>query len=160
MFCPLTDIRKRDLLGQLISAMCEAHEVGRLVSLGFIGFQRDVEERLNFKARNSDPLRTPNYYKVLYSWHISRGDYRSAGEIMYAQGQRFAEASSAKASHYELSAMRAQSYLAAINALSLVEKRNAWISVNVNPESIRVSPCLVAWCQHYTHTTRARSVAR
>jgi nuclear pore complex protein Nup160 len=131
---PFHDI-KRDLLGQLISAMCEANEVGRLVSLGFIGFQRDVEERLNFKARNSDPLRTPNYYKVLYSWHISRGDYRSAGEIMYAQGQRFAEASSAKFGHYELAAMRAQSYLAAINALSLVDKRNAWISVQVGVEA-------------------------
>ncbi|RSH88570.1 uncharacterized protein EHS24_001115 [Apiotrichum porosum] len=121
---------KRDLLGQLISAMCESNQVGRLNRLGFIGFQKDVEERLNFKARNSDPLRTPNYYKVLYSWHISRGDYRSAGEIMYAQGQRFAEASTSRVSAFELSAMRAQSYLAAINALALVDKRNAWISVN------------------------------
>ncbi|WVR06261.1 hypothetical protein IAU60_003291 [Kwoniella sp. DSM 27419] len=124
---PFMDL-KRDFLGQLISVMCENSEVGRLNSLGFIGFQKDVEELLRFKARNSNPLRTPNYYKVLYSWHISRGDYRSAGEIMYLQGRRFAEGSSNMPA-FELSAMQARSYLAAINALSLVDKRNAWVSV-------------------------------
>ncbi len=70
-------IRQKDFLGQLISVMCESSEVGRLNSLGFVGFQKDVEAILSFKARNSDPLRFPNYYKVLYSWHISKGDYRS-----------------------------------------------------------------------------------
>jgi len=69
--------RKREFLAQLISAMCECNEVGRLNSLSFIGLQQDVEDILAFKARNSDPLRFPNYYKVLYSWHISRGNYRS-----------------------------------------------------------------------------------
>lgn len=123
---PLAD--KRDLLGQLISAMCEANEIGRLNSLGFIGSQKEVEERLNFKARNSDPLRTPNYYEVLYSWHISRGDYRSAGETMYAQANRFSEVSS-KLNRVEIAALRARSFLAAINALSLVDKRNAWIAI-------------------------------
>ncbi|OXB37292.1 hypothetical protein LQV05_003644 [Cryptococcus neoformans] len=125
---PFMDM-KRDFLGHLISEMCEKNEVGRLNSLGFIGFQRDVEELLRFKARNSDPLRRPNYYKVLYSWHVTRGDYRSAGEVMYLQGRRFAEGSSSKYPTFELSAMQARSYLAAINALSLVEKRNAWFSV-------------------------------
>jgi len=57
--------------------MCEANEVGRLNLLSFVGFQGQVEEILRFKANHSDPLRFPNYYKVLYSWHISRGDYRS-----------------------------------------------------------------------------------
>jgi len=61
--------------------MCENNEVGRLNALGFIGFQQKVEELLSFKARNSDPLRYPNYYKVLYSWHISRGDYRSGASL-------------------------------------------------------------------------------
>ncbi|WWC70656.1 uncharacterized protein I206_104607 [Kwoniella pini CBS 10737] len=125
---PFLDLR-RDFLGQLISVMCENNEVGRLNSLGFIGFQKDVEEMLRFKARNSDPLRFPNYYKVLYSWHIARGDYRSAGEIMYLQGRRLAEGSSSKFPAFEQSAMQARSYLAAINALALVDKRNAWVSV-------------------------------
>jgi nuclear pore complex protein Nup160 len=124
---PLSD--KSDLLGQLISAMCEANEIGRLNSLGFIGFQKEVEERLNFKARNSDPCRNPNYYEVLYSWHISRGDYRSAGETMYAQANRYTESGSSKLNHTQAAALRARSFLAAINALSLVDKRNAWIAI-------------------------------
>ena len=74
---------RRDFLSQLISAMCEANEVGRLTALGFVGIQKDVEEMLGYKARNSDPLKFPNYYKVLYTWHISRGDYRS-GEPRFA----------------------------------------------------------------------------
>lgn len=119
--------------------MCEANEIGRLNSLGFIGFQKEVEERLNFKARNSDPLRSPNYYQVLYSWHISHGDYRSAGETMYAQATRFGEVSTTKLNRTEIAAFRARSYLAAINALSLVDKRNAWISVQVSPNSPRAN---------------------
>jgi hypothetical protein len=57
--------------------MCESNEVGRLNQLGFVGMQKEVEGLLSYKARNSDPLRVPNYYNVLYSWYISRGDYRS-----------------------------------------------------------------------------------
>ncbi|KAK4684665.1 hypothetical protein P7C73_g5499, partial [Tremellales sp. Uapishka_1] len=123
-----TDLKK-DLLGQLISLMCENEQVGLLNTLGFVGFQNEVEKLLKYKARNSDPLRTPNYYKVLYSRHISRGDYRSAGEIMYLQGRRLAEGHSSKLPVFETSAMQARSYLAAINALALVDKRNAWVSV-------------------------------
>ena len=77
----LADRRQHDFLGQLISIMCENNEVGRLNSLGFVGFQKEVEAMLGFKARNSDPLRFPNYYKVLYSWHIARGDYRSGESV-------------------------------------------------------------------------------
>lgn len=66
--------------------MCENNEVGRLNALGFIGFQPKVEELLSFKARNSDPLRYPNYYKVLYSWHIARGDYRSGMYLLFVLG--------------------------------------------------------------------------
>lgn len=53
-------------------------EVDRLTSLSFVGFQQVVETALSFKARNAaDPLGFPNYAKVLYSWHVWRGDYRS-----------------------------------------------------------------------------------
>ena len=73
---PHLDLRK-ECLAQLISVMCEHNEVGRLNALGFVGCQKEVEDLLSYKARNSDPFRFPNYYKVLYSWHTARGDYRS-----------------------------------------------------------------------------------
>jgi hypothetical protein len=48
---------------------------------------------------------------------------------MYKQGRRFGEGTNSKVPAYELSAMQARSYLAAINCLSLVDKRNAWIAI-------------------------------
>lgn len=59
---------------------------------------------------------------------------------MYQQGRRFGESSTTKVSAFELAAMQARSYLAAINALKLIEKRNAWISLpGPPPKALRVS---------------------
>ena len=67
-------------------------------------------------------------------------DSIAAGEIMYRQGGRFAETSSSKVSAFELAAMQARSYLAAMNAVSLVDKRNAWVSgAPSTKKSVRVS---------------------
>lgn len=63
-----------------------------------------------------------------------------AGEIMYKQGRRFAEGSSSKVTAFDLSAKQARSYLAAINALSLVDKKNAWIALAAPTRSTRVCP--------------------
>ena len=61
-----------------------------------------------------------------------------AGEIMYLQGRRFASAgSSSKVTVFDLLAMQGRSYLAAINALSLVDKRSAWISVARPPHEAK-----------------------
>ena len=57
---------------------------------------------------------------------------------MYKQGRRFAEGSSSKVTAFDLAAMQAQSYLGAINALSLVEKRNAWIALPTSTRPTRV----------------------
>jgi len=59
---------------------------------------------------------------------------------MYKQGRRFAEGSSSKVTAFDLAAMQARSYLAAINALTLVDKRNAWIALPAPTKSTRVCP--------------------
>ncbi|ORX40189.1 nucleoporin Nup120/160-domain-containing protein [Kockovaella imperatae] len=123
------DLRK-DFLGQLISHMCEANEIGRLNALGFVGLQQEVEKLIRFKARHSDPVRYPNYYKVLYSWHVSRGDYRSAGEIMYLQARRLdTDPGKSSSPLSDLAVMQARSYLASINCMSMVDKTQAWIAI-------------------------------
>lgn len=66
-----------DSISHLITVMCHAGEVDRLTQFTFVGFQDIVERTLAFKARHADPLATPNYLLILYSWHISRGDYRN-----------------------------------------------------------------------------------
>ena len=115
--------------------MCEANEVGRFNSFGFVGLQKEVEELLKFKAKHSDPLRPPNYNQVLYSWHVTRGDYRSAAAVMYDQAKKLAV--SRHPSHLTISDVvvkQARSYLAAINALSLLDEKQAWIGYPRTPE--------------------------
>jgi nuclear pore complex protein Nup160 len=62
-----------------------------------------------------------------------------AGEIMYLQGRRFAEGVGSRLPAFEVAAMQARSFLAAINALALVDKRNAWVCVPAAaPKALRV----------------------
>lgn len=68
---------KSSCLAHLISIMCENGEVELLTRLSFVGLEADLERNLAFRARNSDPLASPNYYKILYAYHIAKGDYRS-----------------------------------------------------------------------------------
>lgn len=56
--------------------MCEEGAVERLMSYNFVGVHDEVEESLSFKVRNADPLARPLYSRILYTWHITRGDYR------------------------------------------------------------------------------------
>ncbi|KAK4054756.1 hypothetical protein OIV83_000680 [Microbotryomycetes sp. JL201] len=116
-------------LAHLISVMCESGNLNQLLSFSFVGIEADLERNLSFRARNSDPLATPNYYAVLYAYHISRGDYRSAGAVMFQQGRRLGEYSTHSVGYRELATMQCQAYLAASNALSMVARDNAWIAV-------------------------------
>lgn len=61
--------------------------MGQLLEFGFVGFQKDVEAQLGFKARHSDPLKPPHYHQVLYSWHVTRGDYRSGESSAFLCGR-------------------------------------------------------------------------
>ena len=57
--------------------MCEENAVDRLMALNFAGLSDEVEESLAFKARNADPRIRPFYSRILYTWYVSRGDYRN-----------------------------------------------------------------------------------
>ncbi|QRW15990.1 nucleoporin [Rhizoctonia solani] len=46
---------------------------------------------LSFKARHADPFAWPDYAKILYAWHVFRGDFRSAGAAMYERARRLGE---------------------------------------------------------------------
>jgi nuclear pore complex protein Nup160 len=127
--------RQEEFLDALVAEMCEQGQVASLNQFGFIDLAHKVEARLRFLADNSDPLKPPSYYKILYSWYISRGDYCSAGDIMYRQAQRFKHVSHKDLSLERSFSLQAQSYVAAINALQLVEKKSAWIIVEGKPPS-------------------------
>ncbi|KAG0149461.1 hypothetical protein CROQUDRAFT_39766 [Cronartium quercuum f. sp. fusiforme G11] len=128
---PFTDL-KHNCLRTLVSGMAEANEVDKLMRFSFLGLQQELERTLAFRARNSDPLAQPNYHQMLYAYHITKGDYRSAALAMYQHGRRIADVSAKAASAQVvmiLLTQQCQSYLAAINALALVATSQAWLPI-------------------------------
>ncbi|CDS01320.1 related to nuclear pore complex protein Nup160 [Sporisorium scitamineum] len=137
MATPYEGVRK-DCLRHLVSVMCEEGHIQPLLHFTFPGLQSEVEKTLSFKARNSDPLSVPNYYAVLYSYHIFRGNLKSAGAVMYQHAERLGElhrsgpAGSDGVDPLErfmvVAVEQAQSYLASINALTMLQYENAWFA--------------------------------
>ncbi|KPV78594.1 uncharacterized protein RHOBADRAFT_33298 [Rhodotorula graminis WP1] len=116
-------------LAHLISVVCENGAAALLTTYSFSGLEAELERNLSFRARNSDPLAQPNYYKVLYAYHVAKGDFRSAGTVMFQQGRRLGELGARQGSFHDIVKLQCQSYLAATNALALVAKDHAWIAV-------------------------------
>ncbi|SPO20321.1 related to nuclear pore complex protein Nup160 [Ustilago trichophora] len=143
MATPYEGVRK-DCLRNLVSVMCEEGHIQPLLHFTFPGLQSEVERTLSFKARNSDPLSVPNYYSVLYSYHVFRGDLKSAGAVMYQHAERLGElhrsgpAGSDGIDPLErfmvVAVEQAQSYLASINALTMLKHENAWFAHAADPE--------------------------
>ncbi|RKP08682.1 nucleoporin Nup120/160-domain-containing protein [Thamnocephalis sphaerospora] len=127
--------QRRTCLRHLVTVLCEHGQVSKLCDYAFMGLQPEVDRTLQFKARNSDVFATPNYYKVLYSYNVFRGDFRNAARAMYQLARRLQDAVCTTSSHLDTIADQARSYLAAINALHLVERSHAWIVVEEDESS-------------------------
>lgn len=141
-----SDVLRRDCLRMLISAMCETGHVSQLLEFNFAGLQAEVERNLSFKARNCDPTALPNFFHILYSYHVHRSDFKSAGAVMYQQAHRLGElqriangtsAASVYDNFLDLAVQQARSYLTAINALSLLDANNAWFADALNTGAMR-----------------------
>lgn len=134
---------KKESVGRLVSVMTEQGAVSELLEFSFPGLQSQVETTLAFKARNCNPLERPNFWRVLYAYYIERGDLKTAGMVMYQQARRLGDeqrigilsngrnqiSNQKLAQQYvELSQLQAFSYLAAINALSLLSEKDSWFA--------------------------------
>ncbi|GJJ16272.1 hypothetical protein Clacol_010568 [Clathrus columnatus] len=126
--------RKREAISQLVQAMCEANAVDRLLSLNFVGLPNEVETALAFKVRNADPLSRPMYPQVLYAWYVFRGDFRNAAATMYQFARRLSPFMEGSSQFVVVAEMQAEAYLVAINALSLLDPKNAWIALPIPSE--------------------------
>ncbi|WFD19378.1 hypothetical protein MCAP1_001608 [Malassezia caprae] len=125
---PFEELRVASLTA-LVTALCEASEVGTLLRLDLLEWQPHVERTLSFQARHAAPLAHPPYFHVLYAYHMSRGDYKSAAASMYQHAHRLrALATSDEAAAREGAVRQAQSFLAAINALALLPPAHAWFA--------------------------------
>lgn len=69
--------RRMTCLAHFISVVCENGAASLLCTFSFAGMEADLERNLAFRARNSDTLAQPNYYRILYAYHTAKGDYRS-----------------------------------------------------------------------------------
>ncbi|KAL5007266.1 hypothetical protein ScPMuIL_016072, partial [Solemya velum] len=114
--------RRKDCLRQLLVMLCERGDLQVLVEFPYIDLEDEVVSILENRARSVD-LTTHNYYDLLYAFHIFRSNFRRAGSTMYEHGMRLGR---------EMLNLRglqrqAQCYLAALNALRLVNPDYAWI---------------------------------
>lgn len=132
---------------ELVYRMCEDNEINKLISFNFAGFADEVEKALAFKSRNSDPRDKPYYSQILYSWYISRSDYRSGkpnkhlhGDIftlslntaaltMYLRSRKIQELSQDISDTVGFAEQQRDACMIAINALSLLSRSSAWFSI-------------------------------
>ncbi|CEL59495.1 Nuclear pore complex protein Nup160 OS=Mus musculus GN=Nup160 PE=1 SV=2 [Rhizoctonia solani AG-1 IB] len=128
---PYTDLH-RENVRQLVIAMCEANHTDKLAHLGFVGHHVEVERTLSFKARHADPFAWPDYAKILYAWHVFRGDFRSAGAAMYERARRLGEEAVVEEEFVQVANVQARCYLAAINSLELVDPSHSWVLLSAS----------------------------
>ncbi|OJT13189.1 Nuclear pore complex protein Nup160 [Trametes pubescens] len=126
---------RRDCISQLLYRMCEENAVDRLMALNFAGLADEVEDALAFKARNADPRIRPFYSRILYTWYVSRGDYRNAASTMYQRARKLAALMGDPAAFVELAELQLEAYVVAMNSLALVDTKNQWITLPVTVET-------------------------
>ncbi|KAJ2840744.1 hypothetical protein FBU31_000163 [Coemansia sp. 'formosensis'] len=117
-------------LRHLVSVLCEREGgVATLCRLSFPGLHEHVEQNLLFKARHSDLLAKPNYFRILYSFHVYRGNYRNAASAMYQYARRLSALMLHTGDVAHILAEQGQALLACVNGLSLVDAQYAWVVV-------------------------------
>jgi len=115
-------LRRKDSLRQFLVTLFDRGELAVLSGYPYIDMLDDVENIIESRARSAD-LSVNNYYDFLYSFHVMKENYRKAAHVMYECGARLG---------LELNSLtglkkQAQSYLACINSLRLVNTKYQWI---------------------------------
>lgn len=116
----------------LIERMCETAQTSELISLPFSGLQQEVDDILDGKCKATrEVIRGTPYHKILYSWRITHNDYRGAAVVLHDRLQKLQQAGEGDNTSEEdvLDTSVTQQYLVLINALSCVDPKQAWITV-------------------------------
>jgi len=104
-------------LTTFITSVVAENQAGLLVSLPFVELHKEVDEILVSLCQKMLNIATsPPYHQVLYSWRISRGDFRGAATILYDRLQRLQTSSTSLQDPEDESV--AQCFLMLINALA------------------------------------------
>ncbi|KAG1847541.1 nucleoporin Nup120/160-domain-containing protein [Suillus subalutaceus] len=129
------DSVKRECISQLVYRMCEESTIEQLMSFNFATFSVEIEDALAFKARNTDPRARPFYSRILYTWYTRRGDHRNAARTMYQRARKLQENTAHSTDVITLMEEQLEAYLLAINSLSLLGTKCAWVVIQASPSA-------------------------
>jgi nuclear pore complex protein Nup160 len=134
--------------------MCEENAVQKLMNFDFVGIAGEVEAALAFKARNADPRIRPSYSRILYTWYTRRGDYRNgqwralilhiiltdlwciASLTMYQRARKLQDVITDVTSFIALAEDQLEALSVAVNALNLVDEKNAWVLMPIVSDTV------------------------
>jgi nuclear pore complex protein Nup160 len=117
-------------LKKLVEKMCDGCHNIELIALPFPGLEGRVDEILAQKCRVAhDVVHGTPYHRVLYSWRISRNDYRGAAAVLMdsIQKLKYAGEGDKLVGEDMLDTPVTKQYLLLINALSCVDEKQAWV---------------------------------
>lgn len=101
-------------------------QASTLLNFTFTTFQSEFDAVLEALCQRTLNIATgPPYHKILYSWRVSRGDFRGAASILYERLHRLLTTSSSVYDPEDESLI--QNYLLLINILASVDPDQAWI---------------------------------
>lgn len=125
-------------LKRLVERMCETNQTSELIALPFSGLQEDVDEILFQKCKSTvEVVRGTPYHKILYAWRITHNDYRGAAAVLHDRLQKLRQAGEGdnRALGDVLDTAVTRQFLMLINALSCVDPKQAWITVEEVPSA-------------------------
>ena len=114
--------RRKDSLRQFVVTLFERKELKQLAFYPYVDMFEDLENIIESRARSVD-LSVNNYYDFLYSFHISKENYRKAAYVMYECAMRL----STETFSQQGLEKQVQCFLACLNSLRLVNPNYAWI---------------------------------
>jgi nuclear pore complex protein Nup160 len=123
---------KLSCLKKLVERMCETAQTSELTALPFSGMQEEVDSILQQKCRNTtDVVRGTPYHQILYAWRITHNDYRGAAAVLHDRLQKLRQAGEGDSldGGDVLDTAVTRQFLLLINALSCVDPKQAWITV-------------------------------
>ncbi|KAG9232089.1 nucleoporin Nup120/160-domain-containing protein [Amylocarpus encephaloides] len=124
-------------LRTLITKMCENSYASELVELPLIGVHDEVDDILTRRCQDIvDVTVGVPYHKILYAWRIKRNDFRGAAAISLERLQKLQNAGEGDRTLEadELETPVTKQYMTLINALSCVDKKQAWILYEEPPQ--------------------------
>ncbi|KAJ0114340.1 dna repair protein rad51 [Diaporthe amygdali] len=127
---------KLSCLKKLVERMCETAQTSELTALPFSGMQEDVDSILQQKCRaTTDVVRGTPYHQILYAWRITHNDYRGAAAVLHDRLQKLRQTGEADRLNGDdvLDTAVTRQFLLLINALSCVDPKQAWITVEEAP---------------------------